>query len=71
MDDEHGIETEMHFETDFPCEICAKWGRTEADLTYHIKKHEIDSLPSDSHNENEMLPCKVKQYSRENLACNF
>ena len=33
------IETEMYFETDFPCEICAKWCRTEAALTYHIKKH--------------------------------
>ena len=71
MDDEHNIQTDMFYETDFPCEICAKWCRTEADLTYHIKKHEFDNLPSESNNENALLPSTVKQYSRENLTCNF
>jgi hypothetical protein len=41
MDDEHDLNTDMYFETDFPCEICGKWCRTGADLTYHLKKHEV------------------------------
>ena len=45
IEDEHDIKTDMHFETDFPCEICGKWCRTDADLTYHLKKHESDRLP--------------------------
>ena len=35
-------------------------------MTYHIKKHEFDSLHSESQALN-----NVKQYSRESLACNF
>ena len=66
MDDEHGIQTDMYCETDFPCEICAKWCRAKENLTYHVKKHEFDSLPSESQAWN-----NVKQYSRESLACNF
>ena len=41
MDDEHDLNTDMYYETDFPCEICGKWCRTGADLTYHLKKHEV------------------------------
>ena len=41
MDDEHALNTDMHFQTDFPCEICGKWCRTESDLTYHLIKHEF------------------------------
>ena len=26
---------------DFRCETCRKWCRTEADLTYHLQKHEF------------------------------
>ena len=25
MDDEHDMQTDMYFETDFPCETCGKW----------------------------------------------
>ena len=41
MDDEHGLNTDMDFQTDFPCEICGKWCRSDADLTYHLNKHEF------------------------------
>ena len=37
LDDEHDVKTDMYFETDFPCEICGKWCRSEADLTFHLK----------------------------------
>ena len=60
MDDEHNINTDMHFETEFPCEICGKLCRTEADLTNHLKKHEYESLPSESQSLNNgivMLSC--------------
>ena len=43
IEDEHDIKTD--FETDFPCDICGKWRRTEGDLTYHLKKHELGRLP--------------------------
>ena len=58
MDDEHDINTDMMYETDFPCEICAKLCRTEADLDYHLKRHAYKSLPSESqtlNNGNVML----------------
>ena len=41
MDDEHALNTDMHLQTNFRCEICGKWCRTESDLTYHLKKHEV------------------------------
>ena len=57
MDYEHDINTDMQYETDFPCEICAKWCRTEADLTHHLKRHayESDSLSLD--NGDDMMSC--------------
>ena len=58
IDDEHNIQTDPYFETDFPCEICGKYCRTEADLTYHLKKHELENPPCKSQplgNENIML----------------
>jgi hypothetical protein len=60
MDDAHDINTDLQYETDFPCDICAKWCRTEADLTYHLKRHAYKSLPSESqtlNNGNVMLSC--------------
>ena len=60
IEDEHDIKTDIHFETDFPCEICGKWCRTNADLTYHLKKHESDRLPCESQslvNESVMVSC--------------
>ena len=48
MDDAHDLKTDMYFETDFPCETCGKWCRSEADLNYHIKKHEfVQNVHSD------------------------
>ena len=48
MDDVHDLQTDMYFETDFPCETCGKWCRSEADLNYHNKKHEfVQNVPSD------------------------
>ena len=48
MDDEHNVQTDMYFETDFPCETCGKWCRSEADLNYHIRKHQcIQNVPSE------------------------
>ena len=41
MDDEHALNTDMHLQTDFTCEICGRCCRTESDLTYHLKKHEF------------------------------
>ena len=63
VEDEHDIKTDMYsFETDFPCEICGKWCRTQADLTYHLHKHELDRLPSEPKSlENESVK----------LSCNF
>ena len=52
MDNDHDIKIDMYFETDFPCEICGKWCRSEADLTYHLTKHEFDSLPCESQSLN-------------------
>ena len=37
---EHDIQTDLFFETDFLCDLCGKWCRSEADLAYHQKKHE-------------------------------
>ena len=57
MDYEHSITTDMQYETDFPCEICAKWCRTEADLTHHLKRHEYESESRSLNNRNDMLSC--------------
>ena len=60
IEDEHDIKTDIFLETDFPCEICGKWCRTAADLTYHLKKHEIETLKCDSKpfdNASVMLSC--------------
>ena len=57
MDDEHDINTDMQYETDFPCEICAKWCRTEADLTYHLKSHAYESESLSMNNGNDILSC--------------
>lgn len=60
MENDHDITTDLQYETDFPCGICGKWCRSEADLTYHLKKHELDSLTCKSkslNNESEMLTC--------------
>ena len=59
MDNDHDIKIDMYFE-DFPCEICGKWCRSEADLTYHLTKHEFDSPTCESqslNNENVILEC--------------
>ena len=59
IEDEHDIKTDIHFERDFPCKIF-KWCRTNADLTYHLKKHESDRLPCESQslvNESVMMSC--------------
>ena len=57
IEDEHDIKTDLHFETDFPCEICGKWCRTVEDLTYHLKRHEFDSLPLESQSLVEQIAC--------------
>ena len=60
MDDEHDIQTDLYYETDFPCDICGKFCRTEEDLTYHLKKHEFESHscePQPVCNENVILEC--------------
>ena len=41
MDDEHALNTDMHLQTNFRCEICGKWCRTESDLTYHLKNMKL------------------------------
>ena len=33
-DYEQDIQTDLFFETDFPCVLCGKWCRSEADLAY-------------------------------------
>ena len=40
MGEDHDKETN-YFDTDFPCHICGKWRRSEEDLAYHLKKHEV------------------------------
>ena len=62
IEDEHDIKTDIYFKTDFPCEICGKWCRTAVDLTYHLKKHEIDTLKCDS---------KSLDSASVMLSCNF
>jgi hypothetical protein len=57
IDYEHVINTDMQYETDFPCEICAKWCRTEANQTHQLKRHayESDSLSLDTGDD--MMAC--------------
>ena len=52
-DYDHDISTDLYFETDFPCDICGKWCRTEADHTHHLKLHEVSSKSNDS-----LVTCK-------------
>ena len=39
MGKDHDKETN-YFDTDFPCDICGKWCRSEADQAHHMRKHE-------------------------------
>ena len=67
MDDEHDINTDMQYETDFPCEICAQWCRTEADLNHHLKRHAYESESLSMNNGNEILACNFCNRSRDML----
>ena len=53
-DYDHDITSELYFETDFPCDICGKWCRTEADRTHHLKLHEVSSKSHDP-----LVKCKL------------
>ena len=38
MEEEHGLSSDLL--SDFPCEICGKWCKSEYDLTTHMKQHD-------------------------------
>ena len=40
MEEDHDIQMDPFFDSDFPCDICGKLCRSESDLEYHQKKHE-------------------------------
>ena len=47
MSEEHAVSTDPYFDTDFPCDICGKWCRSESDLEYHQQKHKESLKPTD------------------------
>ena len=47
MSEEHEVSSDPYFDTDFPCDICGKWCRSESDLEYHQKKHEASLKSGD------------------------
>ena len=51
LSDEHDITSDLFFDTDFPCDICGKWCRSESDLEYHQEKHEASSKSAE-------MPCQ-------------
>ena len=57
MADEHDVNTDLFYETDFGCEICAKWCRTDADLSYHLKRHAYASESRSLTHGNDIMPC--------------
>ena len=59
MDYEHEITTDLYFETEFLCDICAKFCRTKADLTSHMKQHEESSIIA--HNKIKDLEQKLSE----------
>ena len=62
MSEEHEVPSDLYFDTDFPCDICGKWCRSESDLEHHQKKHE-ESLKSAD------IPCSKDGVTEH--ACEF
>ena len=65
MGEDHEKETN-YFDTDFPCDICGKWCRSEADLDHHMKKHYANNIHHKHIKEDD-----VQTYSSESMHCNF
>ena len=46
--EEHGKDDQLCFTSDFPCDICGKWCRSEEDLARHEQEHEANSTKDQS-----------------------